>query len=267
MCRNLNASKAGYYKWRDRELSARAKRDEELLPEIYKAHWKSRKSYGSRRVNAELRAGGLRVSNKRVARLMRQQGLVGKNRRQFRAPAPPASAYAAAANILNRNFRPTAPNRVWVTDITLFSTRKGWLYLTAVIDLYSRRVVGWSMSQTIDAQLVLDALRMAVDARKPGPGLMIHTDRGSQFTGRAYASFLEAHEITHSMSRKGNCHDNAVAESFFSTIKLEIRPKHIWATPEEARSAIFQYIEACYNIRRRHSTLGYLSPVEFEQCA
>jgi transposase InsO family protein len=175
-------------------------------------------------------------------------------------------SYPVAANLLNRQFLPDARNVAWAADITYFSTREGWLYLAVVLDLFSRRIVGWSMSKWIDAALVTDALRMAVNRRRPKRGLIVHTDRGSQYACNEYRAFIEFHGIVPSMSRKRDCWDNAVAESFFATLKLELKPDRPWSTRSEARTAIFEYIETWYNRERRHSTLDYVSPNEFEEC-
>ena len=266
LCRNLEVSKAGYYAWRDRKQSARSMKDGRLEKRIRLIHEGSNKRYGSPRVHAELRASGVRVGRKRVARIMRSAQLKVKYRRRFRVTTLSSHSYPIASNVLNRKFKASRPNQAWVADITYFATKEGWLYLAIVLDLYSRRVVGWSMSRFIDADLVLNALRMAVTARRPSPGLIVHTDRGSQYACREYRMFAEAHDITPSMSRKGDCWDNAVAESFFSTLKIELKPERIWGTRNEARSEIFQYLESWYNRERRHSTLGYLSPEKFEKC-
>jgi putative transposase len=265
MCRNLEVSKAGYYAWRERDLSARAKADQVLGVRIKAIHRKSRGSYGSPTIHAELRETGIRVARKRVARLMRIGHIYGKKRRAFRVTTKSSHAYPIAPNLLNRQFSVGAPNRVWVADITYLATREGWLYLAIVLDLFSRRIVGWSMSSCIDAPLVLSALRMAVDRRTPLPGLIVHTDRGSQYACNEYRAFVAAHGIIPSMSRKRDCWDNAVAESFFATLKLELKPDRMWATRSEARAAVFEYIEAWYNRERRHSAIGYFSPAEFEQ--
>lgn len=266
MCRNLNVSKAGYYAWRGRKPSARAEADEALKLRIRAIHLENKERYGSPRIHAELQSLGISLGRKRVARLMRVQRLKAKKRRHFRVTTVSSHSYPIAENILARNFKPAHPNRVWVSDITHFATREGWLYLAVVLDLFSRRVVGWSMSTRIDAALVLGALQMAIQARKPQPGLLVHTDRGSQYACREYRAFIQTHGIIPSMSRKGDCWDNAVAESFFATLKVELTTKTLWATRDEARSAVFEYIEIWYNRRRRHSTNGYLSPLEFEKC-
>jgi putative transposase len=263
LCRNLNVSKAGYYAWRLREPSSRRKRDAELAKAIKRVHLESRQLYGRPRIHAELRTEGVRVSGKRIARLMRFCGIKGKKRPRSRAATTSPGTIAIAPNLLNREFNVAQPNRAWVSDITYFPTGEGWLYLAVVLDCYSRRVVGWSMDHHIDTKLVLNALRMALSNRTYSE-LLLHSDRGSQFACRIYSQFLQEHGIAASMSRKGNCWDNAVAESFFATIKVELKPERVWKTRAEVRTAIFDYIETWYNPRRRHSANGYLSPIAFE---
>lgn len=263
MCRDLNVSKAGYYAWRRRKRSNRSKADARLLDEIRCVHSVSRSSYGQPRIRAELKARGIAASGKRIARVMRSAGIKGKKRRHSKASSYSPGTIPAAPNVLNRQFVVSQPNRAWVSDITCFPTKEGWLYLAVVIDCYARRVVGWSMGSRIDAALALRALAMALRNRPYGE-LIVHTDRGSQFACRDYAQFLENCGITSSMSRKGNCWDNAVAESFFASIKVELKPESVWSTRAEARTAIFEYIETWYNPRRRHSTNGYLSPADYE---
>ncbi len=264
MCRNLNVSKAGYYAWRGRGQSARLKRDAELVAKIKRVHGESRGRYGAPRILAELQAEGVRVSGKRIARLMRLQGIKGKKRRQSRATTSSPGTIAVAPNVLARKFNVPQPNSAWVSDITQLPTSEGWLYLAVVIDCYSRRVVGWSMNSHIDTNLALGALDMAIRGRR-FKKLILHSDRGSQFACRAYAQVLQNHGITASMSRKGNCWDNAIAESFFASLKVELKPERVWRTRREARTAVFEYIETWYNPRRRHSANGYLSPIAFEK--
>jgi putative transposase len=263
MCKYLNVSKAGYYAWRQRKQSNRRKGDAELLTAIQRVHKKSRARYGQPRIRVELQSQGVVASRKRIARILRFAGIKGKKRRHSRATSYSPGTIATAPNVLNRQFNVSQPNRAWVTDTTYFPTKEGWLYLTVVIDCYSRRVVGWSMDSRIDAALALRALKMALH-RRPYSDLILHSDRGSQFACRDVAKFLENCGITASMSRKGNCWDNAVAESFFASIKVEIKPEQIWSTRAEARTAIFEYIETWYNPQRRHSTNGYLSPIAYE---
>jgi transposase InsO family protein len=263
MCKYLNVSKAGYYAWRRRKQSNRRKADSELLKVIQRFHIRSHTHYGRPRIHRDLKDEGILTSSKRIARIMRFAGIKGKKRRNSKASSSSPGTIPAAPNVLNRQFAVSQPNRAWVTDISQFPTKEGWLYLAVVIDCYSRRVVGWSMDSNIDSALTLRALKMALQNR-PYTDLILHSDRGSQFACREYAQFLVNCGITASMSRKGNCWDNAVAESFFASIKVEIKPDNVWGTRAEARTAIFEYIEMWYNPQRRHSTNGYLSPVDYE---
>jgi transposase InsO family protein len=264
MCAQLEVTTSGFYAWRKRPPSARALADDALLKEIRAIHAESQQRYGSPRVHRELAAKGIHASKHRIARLMRENGLRGKRRRKFRHTTDSAHAMPVAPNTLARDFTADAPNEVWVTDITYIPTGEGWLYLAAILDLYSRRVVGWSMSKRITRQLTLDALSMALAARTPSAGLLHHSDRGSQYASADYRTALDDAGIECSMSRKGNCWDNAVAESFFATLKTELVHDANWRTRAEARSAIFHYVEVFYNRRRRHSSIGYVSPEEFE---
>jgi putative transposase len=264
MCRNLNVSKAGYYAWRGREQTERLRRDGELVAKIQRVHSESRGRYGRPRILAELQAEGVAVSGKRIARLMRAHGIKGKKRRFSKASSSSPGTIPVAPNVLARKFNVPQPNSAWVSDITQLPTGEGWLYLAVVIDCFSRRVVGWSMDKYIDTNLALAALQMALRGRRYQK-LILHSDRGSQFACRTYAQFLEARGITASMSRKGNCWDNAIAESFFASMKVELKPERTWKTRAEARIAVFEYIETWYNPRRRHSAIGYLSPIAFEK--
>jgi transposase InsO family protein len=265
MCRLLEVSRAGFYAWRTKTEAIREKEDRRLAVEIAVIHAESRQRYGSPRVHAELQGRGKKTSRKRVARLMRQQGLRARGKRRFRTTTDSAHEFPVAANVLKRDFEVEAPNTAWVTDITYIWTREGWLFLVVILDLFSRRVVGWSMSERITRRLALDALSMALRRRQPPRGLIHHSDRGSQYASAEYRRMLAANGIVCSMSRRGDCWDNAVAESFFSTIKLELVYENDWATRTEARAAIFEYLEVFYNGERRHSSLGYLSPVAFER--
>jgi putative transposase len=267
MCQQLGVSRSGYYAWKERPQSERHKADQALAQEIAQVHQESRGTYGSPRVHAELRARGRRVSRKRVARLMDEEGLAARRRRRFVRTTDSRHNQPVAPNLLERNFSPGQPNSTWVTDITYVGTKQGWLYLAVVMDLFSRRVVGWSMSERIDRHLVLNALDMALKGRQPPQGLMHHSDRGSQYASADYQQALAARGIQCSMSRKGNCWDNAVVESFFSSLKLELVYTTQFTTHEQARLALFDYIEVFYNRQRRHSSLGYLSPVNFELAA
>jgi transposase InsO family protein len=263
LCRVLGVSRSGFHAWLRRPPSKRACNDAALGAEIAEVHATSRKTYGSPRVHAELRARGRRVGAKRVARLMREKGLQSKRRRRFKATTDSKHGLPVAPNLLQRNFTVEAPNKVWVGDITFVWTREGWLYLAVLIDLFSRAVVGWSTSDRIDRALALDALAMARGRREVEADLVEHTDRGSTYASADYREALDHAGITCSMSRKGDCWDNAVAESFFATLKTEL-DVDAFATRAEARSALFEYIEVFYNRQRRHSFLGYDTPLEAE---
>lgn len=264
MCRVLEVSRSGYYAWHGREPSVRATEDARLSQEIASIHKQSRRTYGSPRVHAELCDRGERTARKRVARLMRAQQLWGRRRRRFRRTTDSNHDQPIAANLVQRCFEAERPDQCWVGDITYLWTAEGWLYLAILLDLHSRRVVGWSMSEHIDAELALGALDMALGHRRPDH-LIHHTDRGSTYTSEAYRERLAKHGITASMSRRGDCYDNAVAESFFSTLKMELVYRTGWSTRLDARIDVHEYIEVFYNRQRRHSTLGYRTPVEFEQ--
>lgn len=267
MCRLLEVSKAGYYAWRDRAPSARAQQDESLRTRIKLSHRTSGKTYGSPRIHAQLKRNKIFVGRKRVARIMKADGIEVRTRRKFRVTTDSKHNHPIAPNLLKRKFgidRIGALDRTWASDITYIWTDEGWLYLAVILDLRSRRVVGWSMSQSLESTLVLDALRMALVRRKPGRGVLHHSDRGSQYAGEAFQKLLRDHGMKCSMSRKGDCWDNAVIESFNATIKTELIHRTKWTTREQVRAAVYKYIETWYNARRLHSTLGYVSPVEFE---
>lgn len=267
MCRVLGVSVSGFYAALQREASKRAQRDQVLRLLVRAAHRESRCRYGAPRVHRELVTQGERVGKKRVARLMREDGLVGRRPRRFVRTTQARAGDPVAPNRLDRRFgvdQVAGPNRVWVSDLTYVPTREGWLFLAIVLDLASRRVVGWAMRDTPQEELPLAALRMALADRRPRPGLLHHSDRGSQYTGGAYQALLAAHGLVASMSNKGDCWDNAVAESFFATLEVELILEADWPTRAAARQAIFEYIETWYNRERRHSSLGYLSPAEYE---
>jgi putative transposase len=267
MCRVLAVSKAGYYAWLKRAPSKRRKQDADLHLHVVAFHHASLKRYGSRPILRDLRDIGQRVGRKRIVRIMRSAGIFGKRRRAFRITTDSKHRHPIAGNHLDRHFAPKeleTTNRVWAGDITYISTREGWLYLAVVLDLFSRRVIGWSMSHTLESRLVLDALQMAVDSREKDGAVLFHSDRGVQYACEAMQRFHDRHALVGSMSRKGNCWDNAVVESFFSTLKRELDDP-TFETRELARAVIFEYIEIWYNRKRRHSTLGYVSPERFEQ--
>jgi putative transposase len=264
MCRVLGVSVSGFYAWKTRPESERAKADARLAVEVAASHKRSRGRYGSPRVHADLRARGVRVGRKRVERLMRDQGLAARRKRRFRNTTDSAHRQPIAPNVLERDFETSAPNEVWVTDVTYVWTHEGWLYLAAILDLYARRVVGWATSESNDTKLALSALAMASARRKPPRGLVHHSDRGSPYASDDYRRALAHLGIVASMSRKGDCWDNAVAESFFATLKVELIHDADYETHAAATSSIRDYIESFYNRERRHSHLGYVSPVEYE---
>ncbi len=265
MCRVLAVAPSGFYWWRSRGPSARAQTDTALLLRVRDVFRESGKTYGAPRIHQDLQDSGVHVGKKRVARVMRRAGLVARARRPaWVHTTDSAHAYPIADNLLDRQFAVSHTDRVWVSDITYVPTRLGFLYLAVVIDLASRRVVGWAMREDLSAELALSALRMALAARRPAQGLLHHSDRGVQYACGAYRQLLEANGLRASMSRRGNCWDNAAAESFFATIEWELIAQHDWQSPAEARRDIFAYIETWYNRRRRHSTLNYLSPALYE---
>ncbi len=270
MCRRLEVSSSGFYRrWGKREATVaavppRLRRDRQLATLIRAIHAANKGVYGSPRIYRELKTMGEAVSRKRVARIMREHGLTGEAPRRFQRTTDSKHTLPIADNLVARNFNPDAPNRVWAADITYVRTWAGWLYLAVVIDLFSRRVVGWAIADHMRKELVLSALTMAFDARRPEPGLVHHSDRGSQYASHAHRDALDEHGAICSMSRKGNCWDNAVVESFFGTLKQELLYRHAWPTKQTAIDAIGDYIERFYNTRRLHSSLGYISPLEYE---
>lgn len=265
-CLLLRVSRAAYYRWSSAGPSARAAADEELTEAIAAAHKASRGTYGAPRITRALRARGRRVSRKRVARLMARRGLVGRARRRTKRTTVADPAAVKTADLLRRNFAPEAHalDAVWCGDITYVRTHEGWAYLATVIDLSSRRVVGLAMADHLRASLATEALTMALTLRRPGPGLIFHTDRGCQYTSNELRGLLARHKITQSLSRPGQCWDNAVAESFFATLKEELLYRGVWPTRATARRAIFEYVEVFYNRQRMHSSLDYLTPVDYE---
>jgi len=265
MCRVLEVSRSGYYASLHRPPSWHALIDELLMARIRVAHEESGATYGTPRIHRELHAEGLPVSPKRVARLMREAGLRSRPPKRYRvATTDSTHADPIAPNLLDQQFAVAEVNRVWVSDITHIPTRQGALYLAIVLDLGSRRCIGWAMRDDLEGELTLSALRMACLMRRPPAGVIHHSDRGAQYAAAPYRALLAAHAMRPSMSRPGNCYDNAVAESFFSTLEFELLMKNDWRTREDARRAIFRYIETWYNLKRRHSTLGYVSPATFE---
>lgn len=266
MCRRLGVSASGFYAWRRRPASARARADAALIVQITTIHAASRGIYGAPRVHAELAdAHTIHCGRKRVARLMRAAGLVGVCRRRGVRTTQRGEAAAPAADLVQRNFSAAAPNQLWVADITYVPTWQGFLYLAVVLDACSRRVVGWAMAAHMRAELVLDALEMALWNRQPDPGVIHHSDHGSQYTSLAFGQRCRRAGIVPSRGTVGDCYDNAMAESFFASLECELIDRSHWRTQSEARMAVFDYIEAFYNPRRRHSALGYLSPAQYER--
>lgn len=267
LCAVLEVSRSEYYAWIDRPESARTAEDAQLAVEIAAAHQRSRATYGSPRVHRELRARGLRVGRKRVERLMRNRGIQARRKKRHRRTTDSKHANPIAPNVLARDFEVKTANAVWVTDVTCIWTDEGWLFLAVMLDLFARRVVGWATSASNDADLALAALGNALRDRNPGPGLVHHSDRGSPYASRDYRRVLARRGIVASMSRKGDCWDNAVAESFLATIKTELIEHTLYATHDAAIASIADYIERFYNPQRRHSHLDYLSPIGFESKA
>ena len=266
MCRLLEVSRAGYYEWRGRPMSTHAVANEGLREQIVAAHVASRLRYGRPRIHAELRAQGVAAGVNRIGRIMKSAGIAGISQRRFRRTTDSSHDLPIAPNLVERRFNVDeveTVNRVWAGDITYLPTREGWLYLAVVLDLASRYCVGWSMAETMERSLVIDALHAAIESRRPKSGLIFHSDRGVQYASNDYREVLEVHQMLASMSRKGDCWDNACVESFFGSLKRELGDP-IWQTKEAARAAVFSYIEVWYNRVRRHSSLDYVSPEQFE---
>ena len=265
LCETLGVSLSGYYAWKKRPLSQHQREDQQLAERIHAVYHACRQVYGSPRIHAELRDQGISISRKRVARLMREQGLAVCRRRHRTITTHSEPGARVAPNLLDQEFTASCPNEKWTGDITAIWTSEGWLYLAVVLDLYSRRVIGWAMAATQDEALIEKAFQMALLGRYPPAGVLFHSDRGSQYTSDAYQALLADAGATVSMSRTGNCYDNAVTESFFGTLKGECIERASFQTRGQARQIIFEYIECFYNRVRRHSTLGYVSPAAFEQ--
>lgn len=265
MCRILKVSRTGYYHRLHRPVSQRRVKDEVIKEQIVKIHYESRKTYGSPRIHRKLRKRGIHCSKKRVERLMREAGIQGIQKRKFKVTTDSRHNLAVAANILDRNFSSGSPNVCWLSDITYIKTDEGWLYLAAVMDLYSKRIVGYSMQKRLSRELVIEAMNIAISNRHPGRGLIAHSDRGSQYASSDYQKLLRQHGFICSMSRKGDVWDNSPMESFFHTLKTELVYHRRFKSRSEAKLAIFEYIEVFYNRRRLHSALDYESPAEFEK--
>jgi len=264
LCRLLGVSPSGYYAWTERPPSAHAQADAELLEQIRTIHARSRGTYGARRIRIELQTQGVRCARKRIARLMRQAGLTGAQRRRYRGTTRQNPNAVAAPDLVQRNFTASGPDQIWVADITYVSTGEGWLYLATVLDAWSRRVVGWAMDETLRTALVVDAFNMAVWNRRPAAEVIHHSDRGAQYTSLAFSRRCREAGVAPSMGSVGDAYDNALAEAFYATLETELLMRHTFATRAAARLALFDFIEGWYNSHRRHSALGYLSPAEFE---
>jgi len=264
MCQVLEVSRGGFYQWQRRAASQRELENAEIIRQMKIIHKRSRGTYGSPRMHAALAFKGIDCSLNRVARLMMQAGLRAKTKKRFKATTQSKHDLPIAPNLLAQEFSIDRPNAVWVSDITYIATDEGWLYLATTLDLFSRKVVGWAMEPHMKTDLVHAALTMAIDGRSPGPGVLHHSDRGSQYASKRYQEALKAAEMICSMSRKGNCYDNAVQESFYHTLKTELVFHERFMTRAEAKAKIFEYIEVFYNRDRLHSTLGYKSPAMFE---
>ena len=268
MCKTLKVSRSGFYAWLARPESDRARTNRDLTTLIRDVFDESREIYGAPRVHRTLRHRGTACSRNRVARLMRAAGLRSKTKRRFRVKTTDSDHdLPIALDLLERDFRAEEPNQAWVSDMTYIRTDDGWLYLAVTMDLFSRKIVGWSMAPTMHAKIVVDALQMAIDQRSPESGLIHHSDRGSQYAAQEFRDVLAKHSLRPSMSRKGNCYDNAAMESFFHTLKTELVSHENYRSHAEARRSLFDYIETFYNRQRIHSTIDYLSPDDFERAA
>jgi transposase InsO family protein len=265
LCKAMKVSPSGYYAWRNRPPSKRELANQRIVDEIKVIHRENHENYGSPRVHKELVARGIAVGENKVARLMRRHKIRSKRKKKRKTTTNSKHDYPVAPNLLKRDFRADAPNQKWMGDITYIRTVEGWLYLAAVMDLYSRKIIGWAMEDNLGSTLVQSAFKMAVKNRHPGAGLLHHSDRGRQYADDFYRRLLRDHRVQISMSRRGDCFDNAPIESFFSTLKCELIHHRNYTNRVEARTDIFAYIEGFYNRKRRHSSLGYLSPEEFER--
>lgn len=267
LCRVIGVSKSGYFDWKKRDSSPREARQNNLVEKISQIHLGSRRTYGSPRVYLVLKGMGENCSKTTVERLMRERGIRAKMHRKFKATTDSKHRLPVAKNVVKRNFSADAPNKLWCTDITYLSTSEGWLYLAAIIDVFTRKIVGWSMRDSLAEALVLDALEMAIQRQRPGEGLVHHSDRGSQYASYEYQNRLKHYGMVASMSRKGQCWDNALMESFFHTLKTEHVYHERFRTKDHARRSVFEWIEVFYNRQRIHSALGYVTPVCYERRA
>ena len=267
MCRVLEVSRSGYYRWKKQVLSKRQQENEYMLLQISESHRKSYGTYGSPRIYQDIRAEGIVCGKNRIARLMRIHGIIAKAKKKYKATTNSRHNLRIASNLVCRNFESDRPNKVWVSDITYIWTAEGWVYLAVILDIFSRMIVGWSISARLTDELVVESLHQAQRKRNSGRGLVFHSDRGVQYASKSFRSMLVGYGFKQSMSRKGDCWDNAVAESFFHTLKTELVYGKVFMTREEARQEIFEYIEMFYNQVRRHSSLGYCAPGVYEQKA
>ncbi len=267
LCKVLGVSQSGYFAWKDRPASHRQREDMVMLAHVRSAYALSHETYGSPRMTRELRDSGFAIGRRRTARLMRENGLYARQKRRFKRTTDSQHAFPVAPNIIDQDFAATAPDQKWGVDISYVWTREGWLYLSVVIDLFSRRVVGWAVGDRLHRELAINALRKAIVMRRPKPGLIHHSDRGSQYCSIDYQALLRSNEIVISMSGKGNCYDNAMVETFFKTLKSELIWRTAYQTRNQAEIAIARYIDGFYNPVRRHSALDYLSPAQFERLA
>ncbi len=267
MCRALQVSQSGYYRWCGKGQSNRDRENEQVLLKIRQIHRQSKQRYGSPRITEELRAEGYQYNEKRIARLMRLGKIAAKTKRRFKVTTKSKHNLPVAANLVKGNFQAAGPNRLWASDITYIWTGEGWLYVLAIMDVYSRQIVGWSMGNRLTQDLAIQALQQACWRRKPLPGCIFHADRGSQYAGLEFRNLLKQYGFIQSMSGSGNCYDNAIMETFFHTLKTELVYFERYETRNEARGSIFEYIEVFYNRERRHSALNYKSPVDFERLA
>jgi putative transposase len=265
MCQVLEVSEKGYASWRKRGISQRKRDDERITVSIEDAYYHHRGHYGSPRIHAELKDQGIHCGRRRVARLMKEKQLSARKKRRKARTTDSNHQFPIASNLLKQDFTASAPNKKWMTDFTYIDTREGWLFLAGVLDAYSRKIVGWSMSENHDAELVKAALHMALLQRQPGADLVHHSDRGSEYASTSYQMMLREQNIQASMSKKGDCYDNAMIESFWATLKKECPTETIFSTRNEAKTAIFEYIEIYYNRKRKHSSLAYLSPAQYEK--
>jgi putative transposase len=265
MCQVLKVSRSGFYDWRNRSLSSRRQADQAILPKIVKVFKDGRRTYGSPRITRQLKAEGECCGKNRIARLMRLNGIKAKTKKKFKVTTDSGHNKEVAANLVNQCFKADYPDQLWCSDITYIWTKEGWLYLAVILDVYSRRIVGWSMSKRVTEDLVITALKQALSYRTPSPNTIFHSDQGRQYASGRLRKLLENQKIQASMSGKGNCYDNAISESFFHTLKTELTYFENYHTREEAKSSIFEYIEVFYNRQRRHSAIGYKTPVDFEK--